>query len=444
MPETKIPKVGDFVQMEAEAYPIIAIGSNMVVLSTPDNRFIVLGKDGTEVVTLPPPKEEPSVPTVEIDPKDEIETPSAPGEELPASVAGQKRRLTNVSLKKGSKRPSVILLQQALNAVMKLTLATDGDFGKSTYNAVSGYQDQRGLHKEGEVGSGTWAVLLNDATRKGWKPDFMICVMEVIAWYEVSIHRDVYGMAEDDIGDGAGANYSLIQANNYGSMRTILNMAGRQDLLKEYNSTDKSKVNYTIKKWFGSPEGISMMNQYFKKIIFHPSFKYLSDLGPLAEWENDPAMRPYFDRLIMMLADSRVQNGGMFSSRRPFWKTLEAKYKGTPRYRELFYGKIWDKLLGKYIKYEDLKVLWFEKMEELGEVDNKAPNTNKALMVKLLNQIDDPEDQLILLAQWRARTSSARWWKVVEVRRMLDADGQGTVNGATLDLYLDFGIGLDE
>ena len=177
-------------------------------------------------------------------------------------------------------------------------------------------------------------------------------------------------MAESDIGDSAGANVGLVQHNNYGSMRTLLLMAGRKDLLAKYNSTDKSKVNPDIKHWAGSPEGIDAQNKYFKQIIFDPSFKYIPDLGPLAEWKNDPAMRLYFERLIMLIADSRVQNGGLFSSRRPFWKTLEAEYKGTPRYRELFYGKRWNRLLGEYITYDALKVRWFEKMEELKEVDN--------------------------------------------------------------------------
>ena len=77
MSETKTPKVGDLVQMEAKAYPIVAVGPNLVVLSTPDNKLIVLGRDRTEAVDVPPPMVEPSVPTVEIDPKDEIETPSA-------------------------------------------------------------------------------------------------------------------------------------------------------------------------------------------------------------------------------------------------------------------------------------------------------------------------------------------------------------------------------
>jgi hypothetical protein len=421
------------------AFPVIAVGKNRVVVETPDKELLTMDLEYSEVVQPPePPKVEPSVPTIE------IETPSAPDDEMTESVAGQKRRLTNVVLDWGSKRPSVILLQQALNAAVGTKLTIDGDFGRGTNTIVRAYQKAKGLYVDGVVGGGTWAVLLNEATKKGWKPDLMLCVMEVIAWYEVGTNRDAYGMAEGDIGDSAGANYGIFQANNYGSMRTLLNMSGRQDLLKQYNSTDKSKVNQAIKAWMGSPEGIKAQNKYFEQIIFNPSFKYVPDLGPLAEWADDVVMKPYFDRLIMMLADSRVQNGGMFSSRRPFWRTLEAEYKGTPRYRELFYGKRWNKLLGEHVKYEELKERWFRTMHALGEVDNKAPETNKALMVTILNQIDDdPEDQLILLAQWRARTSSSRWWEVVEARRMLDADGQGKVNGAVLDLYFDFGIGLD-
>lgn len=49
-------------------------------------------------------------------------------------------------------------IQNAL-AARGYAVAIDGDFGEETYKAVSHFQEDNGLHVDGEVGSDTWAAL---------------------------------------------------------------------------------------------------------------------------------------------------------------------------------------------------------------------------------------------------------------------------------------------
>jgi hypothetical protein len=371
------------------------------------------------------------------------ENPVSDDRDLAPSEANEKRRYTNAILRNGSKRPAVMILQECFNAI-GYSLSVDAGYGDATEKVVEDYQSSRGIEPvDGVVGGGTWPFLVNESMKAGYRPSLLLRTMEVISWYEVSSSRDVYGMAEKDIGDGAGANYGIIQANSFGSMKTMLKMGGRDDLLAEYNSTNKSVVNSSIRSWMGSEEGVKTQNKYFKVVIFEPAKGEIKGLGPLEKWGKDKSMAAMQERLVLLMCDSRVQNGGFWSRCRPFWKTLEDEWAGTPLYRELFYGKEWDASdLGQYIKYEDLKKRWFARMEEMGEKDQHAPKTNKSIIPEMLSEIDDPEVQLSLLGQWRARTSSARYWKVVAARRMLDATGDGEVNMAKLNLWNDFGIGV--
>lgn len=360
---------------------------------------------------------------------------------------GLRPRLTNVVLRKGHRRPSVFLLQEALKSVGK-DLKVTGMFDDWTHAAAWDFQEENSLYLDGEVGRGTWPTLLSQAYAAGFKPDLVVQIMEVVAWAETSTSRDVYGFAENEIRDrngvpdGGGANYGVVQNNKLGSMVDLLTLAGRPDLLKSYNSTNKSVVNWEIKEWVGSEEGVRAQNEYFRKYIYEKAVKNIPDLG-LKDWETRPMLRPYWERLVTFLCDCQVQSGTFFSRKRPFWKTLEPEYSHDSRYRELFYGKEWDALLGEYVTYDELKEAWFSKMQALGDKDNYSPKTNRYLIKDFLKRIPDPETKLVFLAQWHSRSNSARWWKVVASRRMLIATDEGTVNEANLRLYEHFGIGID-
>jgi len=217
----------------------------------------------------------------------------------------------------------------------------------------------------------------------------------------------------------------------------------------------------------GSVEGIKEQNKYFERVIFNPALAYIPDLGPMASWSDDPAMTGWYERLVCMLCDSRVQNGGIWSSAKPFWKGLTDEEAKTPRLVELFTGAEWNaSILGKYALYGEvvdqkaydaddlhvaftpgsLKDRWYKLLQQNGgDTKEGRSATYKSLLLQLMEEMGtDYEAMLVLLAQFRARTSSSRWWKVVEARRMMDATGSGVVNGRALGLYSDFGIGHED
>lgn len=65
-------------------------------------------------------------------------------------------------LKEGMEDSSVMALQAMLKALGYLTTEVDGNFGAYTRNAVIGFQAERMLDADGEVGGMTWAELINN------------------------------------------------------------------------------------------------------------------------------------------------------------------------------------------------------------------------------------------------------------------------------------------
>ncbi len=256
---------------------------------------LLVDADTPDNIPTPDPKEEPMTTEDPGSPDDanvtfvppEHETPDNPGDDMDASVANVKRRLGNVVLRNGSSRPGVIMFQQAMTVIGK-ELDDDGKFGPKTTKMIKLWQEEHDLEDDGLVGLNTWTMILNETiTAGGYKPSLLLRVMEYISWCEVSSTRDVYGMAEADIGDGAGANYGAVQHNSYGSMASLLRQAGRTGLLAKYNSTDKSVVNQDIRGWMKSADGVREQNKYFKRVIFDPALKYIPQLGPLAVWPDE-------------------------------------------------------------------------------------------------------------------------------------------------------------
>jgi murein DD-endopeptidase MepM/ murein hydrolase activator NlpD len=80
--------------------------------------------------------------------------PAAKGAKAPkATPAAPAAPAARPTLKKGSKGPDVIYLQQ------KVGTAADGDFGPNTHKAVVAFQTSKGLAADGIVGPKTWAAI---------------------------------------------------------------------------------------------------------------------------------------------------------------------------------------------------------------------------------------------------------------------------------------------
>lgn len=373
-------------------------------------------------------------------------------------------RLSLVQISKGSKRPEVCSYQAALAAAGYYSGKVDGWFGKGTHGRLDEvgkpkdglirFQADNGLRPDGIIGPRTATVLLRQVQAAGWRPNPIRQIQALIAWYETGSTQDAYGMSEPDIGDGAGANYGVVQHNSFGSVEHLLKLAGEDLLLELYRKSDKKVPNQTLQSWFGSVPGIAAQNRYFSEVIVQVAKRQMKDLPELCKWKDDPELYPYWERALLLFCDTVVQNGSMWSSySKPFWVNTDGVNKYGPRHNlmELYTGEWWDQLLSKYIPYEELKSLWLPELKRQevahpGDTKTAMRETNKALCRRIMEEkilISDPVSKLVLLAQWRARTSSPAWWYIaVAPRRMLDATGHGTVNGGEIDLVLDYRLGV--
>ena len=359
------------------------------------------------------------------------------------------QRYSAATIRKTTKRPEVFLYQGALKSIDAYDGSVDGWYGAGSETAVKEFQTKNSLAPvDGVIGKGTATEVITQAT--SFVPDLNYRIMSVIAYYEVGNRQDAFGMAENDIGDNAGANYGIFQCNSLGSCAYMLRLGGRDDLAAVYNSTDKAVVNPTIKDWFGSAEGIQTQVKYFEENTLTGAMRELREFALFDAWENDDAKKTWWERAVLLFCDSRIQNGTMWSgSRRPFWKDLEGA-DGRPASQnipELFYGTWWDEVLGRYIKYEDFKTMWWAEFAPQNQDIKKTTLQVCKDLVSNTIPASDPSAQLMLLAQTRSRSSAPTWWyQAVSSRRVTDATGtseshpSGVVNGAKLKLLEDYAL----
>lgn len=466
-------KVGDVVRLKTPQTVIVSEDKLLLHFSVEEGElFTVNGFEGTYVLlqqTMDVGRTSINT-TLRVEPSDlqayiPVQTDNGGGETPPPTqppeggedMTCEYRRYSAATIKNTTKRPEVFLYQGALKAVDAYDGAIDGWYGTGSAKAVEDFQTANSLSPvDGIIGKGTASEIIKQATVKNFAPDFNTRIMSLIAYYEVGNRQDAFGMAENDIGDAAGANYGVFQCNSLGSVNSMLNLAGRSDLVSVYNNSDKSKVNPTIKDWFGSTEGISTQMRYLEEKLMPIAMRELREFGSFDAWENDPEMQLWWGRAVLIFLDSTVQNGTMWSpSRRPFWKDLNGA-EGRPESQnipELYYGTWWDEQLGEHLKYEDMKTKWWA---EKAKQDAAYPDQSKQAY-KVANRLcakdivdnvipsDDPQSKLLILAHFRSRSSAPTWWyQAVASRRVTDATGDskdhpsGVVNGAHLVLPCDY------
>lgn len=86
--------------------------------------------------------------------------PAAPPGTADAGGAGSASQHTSQILKRGSRGPAVVFLQEQLNDE-GASLQADGIFGSKTQAAVKKFQQAQGLTADGIVGPNTWAALMD-------------------------------------------------------------------------------------------------------------------------------------------------------------------------------------------------------------------------------------------------------------------------------------------
>jgi hypothetical protein len=326
------------------------------------------------------------------------------------------------AIKKGTKRPEVFIVQSALKH-KEYILDIDGNCGKITAGYIKDEQTNLRVNPiDAKWGDGTWRAFLKE--NPNFKLDPYKWIHQLIGLFENSMTKDGYGFAENDIGDMAGWNGGILQHNRLGSMETLLILAGRKDLLKVYNNSNKYVINYTIKDWLGSKEGIDTQNKYFEKYIIKKAKKELSMISGLE----------LSVRSLGMYCDSSVQNGTMYSYRKPFFAKKQSGID-----KELYTGKNWNAKFPE-IPFEKWKNIWKQDFQDYSNLSEKEAilKTNIKIMNHMVSLLNTQERKMELLAQYRARTSSYRYWADVLSRRLIWAEGEGIVHGTHYDIYDDF------
>lgn len=346
--------------------------------------------------------------------------------------------LSPVWMEVWTRRPAVFSYQLGLKELGYYDKRIDGIYGKGSATAVKNFQDNFNSRPDGIIGPETSTELLTQATAQGWEPGLKKRIMEVIAFYEIAGSHNAFGRASK-IADGAGANYGVMQANRHGSCLRILKLGGNKKLADKYYKSDKMTIDEEIAKWFGSPYGIQAQCKYFDKVIWSIAKRIVMDLPGVDSWDTRGIP---FQRLMLLAVDTVVQNGGLYSpSNKPFWRNSEGT--DSPKLRELFTGERWDRFLGSWVPYAELKSHWDNAGGKTAGRGDERKAVNRNVIHDLWNRAPDNIARLVMLAQYRARCSWSKYWTAVERRRMTDATGEGMVNGRTLHLARDFNVGID-
>ncbi|NIO76306.1 MAG: hypothetical protein GTN69_10590 [Armatimonadetes bacterium] len=354
----------------------------------------------------------------------------------------KRRRLSPVILKRDSRRPEVWMLQEALNALGYDCGTPDGWWGGKTTVAVTEFQaDVFGAANTDQlVGPGTWSQLLaRTEAETDYRPPLARRIQTVIGYYENSTATNAYG-GTSRLNDGAGWNYGVMQHNGYGSLNALLRMAGKDELQRIYRAGGRDTFQPAIRDWMGSVEGIAAQDRYFRDKTLKLARSFATELQSVTDFFEQAHLLPYYERYLLIMVGAAVQNGALLSPyRKPFWRSIEPHESQLEKYVELYRGHRFNQLfMSENFTYSDLKRIWTE-IEKTG-VDRREVN-KRALARVLRDHIRDPLNKLIMIAQWRARSSSPRWWTDVESRQMLAATGEGRVHGSRmLSLVDDFGF----
>lgn len=303
-----------------------------------------------------------------------------------------------------------------------LGVEDDGIFGRGTEKAVVEFQRAYGLDTDGMVGPNTWSAVLAEADKSGsWAHHFplMFRIMEWVAWVETGGVADSFGFAEGDIGDGAGANYGVIQYNSRGSMRRLLK-AYAPSLYHDY-AKDPAGVVDDVRSWMRSQEGIKAQVSDFKIHIYDRARSWIQQRMIVDQASAD------MENCWCELADMFVQHGSATSPyRTPDW----CEYSKWVSRKEL-----------PPQTSEAALLVMREKPEELGD----PLSDNEAILETFLDlayQRKCPAWSVgLIIGLLRGSCSKPKYADAVLHRRWCIGYGRGTVHGSEVSMYDDFGIG---
>jgi hypothetical protein len=429
-------------EIKPNAYPVVAVDKERVIVETPNKNLIVLRVNHVEVVSPPePPKEEPAVPT---------ETTPA----VKTSSVTHPPRFSFYAIERGMKRPAIYTFQLAANEVAKrlgradMKVGVDGVAGGEYDRVARIVQREDGRTPDGKLGS-SWTALTKHIP--DWRPPLRLRIGELECTYESGRRGFDYGGKHTIIPSEGWPNYGIWNVNwqrQWGqsfkgsSLGEMLRL-GRASHLQQYEPDESDRIAY----WFGSKKGReTQIGIYFDKHILGPALDHLRFLELLpAEATPDKfglLERTDFERtlsgsqeLAIAVACDIVVNSGAYG----FWP------KKSPRQWDGEGSQAWPDWLPDKEVVKEVYTRHFGTIKsDTSYVTSDTRDTYRAALREAMGICEDLAQQTALIAELQGRCIVDRWRKMIlQRRRSISVPGYNDgFQGSDYEPVEHFGIGV--
>lgn len=312
-----------------------------------------------------------------------------------------------MTVRRGASGADVKKIQARLVELGLYRGPVDGSFGGGTEGAVKTFQRTAGLPQDGCVGAVTWGKLFGDAappvSEVAGKPVALRCLALTASFETGAMPPDCFCGVTGDF-DGQGISFGALQWN--------LGQGTLQPLLAE------------------------MFEQHAPvcRDIFHENFDVVTALG-----ESTRDEQIAFARSIQNRANYRINEP---------WKGMLKQLGRTAEFQNIqaqHAAKIHAKALSLCKEYglttERGAALMFDICVQNGSISAVV----RAQILADLSSLSDPADQVArmrIIANRRAAAARAEFVNDVRTRKLVIAEGEGTVHGIHYDLEEQFGLRL--
>lgn len=308
-------------------------------------------------------------------------------------------------LKKGSFKPQVNNLQEALKSGGYFDGSIDGIFGNSTEVAVKNFQSQSGLPADGVVGSVTWAKLFPPEPLSG---DLASRCLALTGTFETGkLAPECFAAIAGNF-DGQGMSYGALQWNfGQGTLQPLLNemidkhpkivadifggdlallqqaiKGGKQAALRFASSIQNTEKHYVLPHW----------KERFRKLGLTPEFQAIEVNGASKYYNNAKKLVTTYNlwssRALALMFDICVQNGSIADA-------------------------VKSKIMADFSK-----------------------------LSTTLSREETEVQKMVIIANRRAEAANPKFVEDVRKRKLCIANGKGVVHGISYDLAAQFGLDL--
>lgn len=311
----------------------------------------------------------------------------------------------------GAKGDEVRRIQQALQDSGLYGGPVDGVFGGGTAAAVRAFQSSRpGLAVDGIVGEATWRLLVGDAPIPapailGRPLAFRCLALTGSIETNLPVPDCFCGISGDFDGQGL----------SFGALQWCLGQGSLQPLLMQFDRSHPDLVDRICGEHAGELRAL-MVSGRAEQLAWVRAMQ--DQHGALAE--------PWL---------------GMLKSvgRCPEFQAIELESANG------LYRAALDGCRQFAVRSERAVALLFDIKVQNGSIDPLVTAQIQRDVAALGRREDDPAAEvpvLRIIANRRAEAANPRWVEDVRKRKLMIAEGQGTVHGAVYDLDAQYGIGL--